>query len=201
MTPADPSSTHSPLRRHPRPGSTAPAFLATPAPNQNALAEERRLLDADIAELRETEANLQAYEKRLRVLQAEIEAAGRERSATHIPMRSKSRTEPPFTGNADELKEEWDKLIRARELLELEQAHVRGDRLTLSDETAVVRRRAQAVAEREVRITEREQRLQALEASLAVEPEAEKPSHLLAKVTMAPFAMGRSLLRRSKPKN
>lgn len=206
MTAADSSSTNSPIRRRPRVSSTAPAFLATPAPNQNALAQERRRLDDDIAELRQTEANLQAYEKRLRALQAQIEAAGRERSATRPPVHAKGRTKPPFAGNAEELKEEWEKLIRARELLELEQAHVRGDRLALSDETAVVRRRAQAVAEREVRVADREQNVQALEASRAmVEPtapqlvaEPEKPPHMLAKMTMAPFAMGRSLLRRSK---
>ncbi len=205
MTAADSSSTNAPLRRRPRPSSTAPAFLATPAPTQNALAEERRRLDEDIAELRQTEANLRAYEKRLRALQAEIEAAGRQRSTTHAPVRAKSRTKAPFAGNADELREEWEKLIRARELLELEQAHVRGDRLALSDETAVVRRRAQAVAEREARVAEREQILQSLEAGQLPEPaapesgdEAGKAPHLLAKMTMAPLAMGRSLLRRSK---
>lgn len=206
MTAGDSSSANSPTRR-PRASSTAPAFLATPAPNQNALAEERRRLDEDIAELRQTEANLQAYEKRLRALQAEIEAAGRrERSATQAPVRAKGRTKSPFAGNADELKEGWEKLIRAREILEVEQAHVRGDRLALSDETAVVRRRAQAVAEREVRVTEREQNLEAFEAdrATAVPPapgsgdESAKAPHMLAKMTMAPFSMGRSLLRRSK---
>ncbi|MBC7368926.1 MAG: hypothetical protein H7343_19300 [Undibacterium sp.] len=204
MTAEDSSPTNPPIRRRSRPSSPAPAFLATPAPNQNALTEERRRLDEDIAELRQTEANLQAYEKRLRALQTDIEAAGRQRSATRAPVRLKSKTKPPFAGDADELKEEWNKLIRARELLEIEQAHVRGDRLALSDETAVVRRRAQAVAEREAQMAEREQMMQMAEVGAQaapppteVGPDSSKTPHLLAKMTMAPFAMTRSLLRRS----
>ena len=59
-------------------------------------------------------------------------------------------------------------------------------------------------------MTEREQALQAVEAGQAAEAlsaanerdaVAEKKSHLLAKMTMAPFAMTRSLLSRSKKKN
>jgi hypothetical protein len=210
MTAADSSSTHSPLRRRPRESHTPPAFLAAPAPNQNALAEERQRLDADIAELRESEANLRTYEKRLRALQAELDGMSRSQRATAAPTRVKGATRASFSSDADKLETEWDKLIRARELLELEQAHVRGDRLALSDETAVVRRRAQAIAEREARVMEREQALpvtderQAAEALSAVnerDADSEKKPHMLAKMTMATFAKTRSLLSRSKKKS
>lgn len=210
MPTADSSSTRSPVCRHPRESDTPPAFLAAPAPNQNALAEERQRLDADIAELRESEANLRAYEKRLRALQADLDGMSRSQRATPATTRAKGSTRAPFSGDTDALKAEWDKLIRARELLELEQAHVRGDRLALSDETAVVRRRAQAVAEREARVAERDQALQPIEASQAAEAlsaakehdaNSKKKPHMLAKMTMAPFAMTRSLLSRSKKKD
>lgn len=183
-------------------------MMAEPPRNDRALTEERQRLDADIAELRESEANLRAYEKRLRALQAELDGMSRSQRVVPAlaPVRTKGSTRSPFSGDSDKLKTEWDKLIRARELLELEQAHVRGDRLALSDETAVVRRRAQAVAERETRVTERELALQASEANQAPpladqESFAEKTPHMLAKMTMAPFAMTRSLLSRAKKKN
>jgi hypothetical protein len=197
-----------PSNRRSRLATRAP-MMAEPPRNDRALTEERQRLDADIAELRESEANLRAYEKRLRALQAELDGMSRSQRVTPAPVRTKGSTRSPFSGDAEKLKVEWDKLIRARELLELEQAHVRGDRLALSDETAVVRRRAQAVAERETRVTEREQALQASEATQAAsappladhESLSEKTPLLLAKMTMAPFAMTRSLLSRSKKKS
>jgi hypothetical protein len=104
-------------------------------------------------------------------------------------VRVKTATRAPFTGDAGALQAEWDKLIRARELLESEQAHLRGDRIALRDETAVVRRRAQAVSEREAKVAEREQKLVAREsaggaeahATASVEPDPAVP--IFAKLT------------------
>ena len=103
---------------------------------------------------------------------------------------------------------EWDKLIRAREILEHEQAHLRGDRLALKDEAAVLRRRAAALDDRETNLAERERALLAAESSADAratdksdeEKSADTSPHLIAKLTMAPFAMGRSLLSRPKAK-
>jgi chromosome segregation ATPase len=205
---AESSSSRTETRRR---RETAPPLLATPRPNANALADERARLDADLAELRETEANLRAYEARLRAMQAELDAARRAASApraTPTPVRTKTATTAPFKGGAGELQAEWDKLIRAREILEHEQAHLRGDRLALRDEATVVRRRAAALDERESQLVAREQALLQAEArTLAVKPISDgtaasndTPPHLLAKLTMAPFAMGRSLLSRPKGK-
>jgi len=204
---AESSSSRSVSRRR---GDTKPPLLATPRPNANALADERARLDADIAELREAEANLRVYEARLRAMQAELDTA---RRATRAPqaaapqIRTKTATTAPFKGDAGELQAEWDKLIRARELLEHEQAHLRGDRMALRDEAAVLRRRVAALDERETQLAAREQALAESEVeSSAAKPapvEAapqETPPHLLAKLTMAPFAMGRSLLSRPKGK-
>ena len=150
------SSSSRPVSR--RRDDTKPPLLATPRPNANALADERARLDADLAELRETEANLRAYEARLRAMQAELDAARRATRApraTAVPLRTKTATAAPFKGGSGELQAEWDKLIRAREILEHEQAHLRGDRLALRDEAAVVRRRAAALDEREAQLAAR----------------------------------------------
>ena len=82
-TPSSPDS-----RRRPRLESVAP-LLAEPSTKARPLAEERAQLDADIAALRESEANLRAYEKRLRALQAEIDAARRPRRGTVAPITPK----------------------------------------------------------------------------------------------------------------
>lgn len=173
-------------------GATRAPLLAAPVVGKLSFAEERARLDADLAHLRETEANLRVLEKRLRAMQAEIDAAKVKRQATQppkVPVRVKTATRAPFTGDAGALQAEWDKLIRARELLESEQAHLRGDRIALRDETAVVRRRAQAVSEREAKVAEREQKLVAREsaggaeahATASVEPDPAVP--IFAKLT------------------
>jgi hypothetical protein len=183
-------------------GATRAPLLAAPVFGQRSLAEERAQLDADLAELRETEANLRVLEKRLRVMQAEIDAAKSKRLPTQPPRaaaRAKTATRPPFSGDSSALQAEWDKLIRARELLESEQAHLRGDRIALRDETAVVRRRAQAVAEREAKVAEREQQLSAADpvgrgdAPAEAKLNAEETAPIFSKLIKGP----RALLQRS----
>ncbi len=187
-------------------GATRAPLLAAPVVGKLSFAEERAQLDADLAELRETEANLRVFEKRLRAMQAEIDAAKLKRQSTQPPkvsVRTKTATRAPFSGDSGALQAEWDKLIRARELLESEQAHLRGDRIALRDETAVVRRRAQAVAEREAKVAEREQQLAAMEAGGGAEAHPAESSEpdvavpIFAKLSKAPAAMSRSLLRRT----
>jgi DNA repair exonuclease SbcCD ATPase subunit len=177
-------------------GATRAPLLAAPVIRKLSLAEERARLDADLAELRETEANLRVLEKRLRAMQAEIDAAKPKPQSTQppkAPARAKTGTRGPFPGDAGALHAEWDKLIRARELLESEQAHLRGDRIALRDETAVVRRRAQAVAEREAKVAEREQKLMAMEGGGGAKAQAadplkpDAPVPILAKLTKVPW--------------
>ena len=173
--------------------SMAP-LLAEPAPRVGVLAEERARIEADMEVLRETEANLKAYEKRLRKMQEEIDATMRRRraeAAAPAPVRAPEATAVPSAESSDALRTQWDKLSRARELLELEQAHLRGDRIALRDETAVVRRRAQAAAEREARVAEREGALLAGRPPGGPETAARESAEsvpMLAKIAMAPLA-------------
>lgn len=179
-------------------GATWAPLLAAPVIGPRSLAEERAQLDADLAGLRETEANLRVLEKRLRVMQAEIDGAKSERLPTQPPLaatREKTATRPPLPGDSSALQGEWDKFIRARELLETEQAHLRGDRIALRDETAVVRRRAQAVAEREAKVAEREQQPSAAEsvsggdAPAETTEKAEETTPIFANLIKAPPAL------------
>lgn len=183
-------------------GATRAPLLAAPVIGQRSLAEERAQLGADLAELRESEANLRILEKRLRAMQAEIDAAKSKPLPSQPPraaVRAKTATRPPSAGDSSARQGEWDQLIRARELLESEQAHLRGDRIALRDETAVVRRRTQAVAEREAKVAEREQQLAAAESvsggdtlpEATVETEGTAP--IFAKLIKGP----RALLHRS----
>ncbi len=84
----------------------------------------------------------------------------------------------------------WDKLIRARELLDAEQAHLRDDRLNLKETAAVLKRREDAVALREARLAQREEQLNAaVEASIIEHTKATG----LARFTQAPFAIAKSV--------
>jgi len=98
------------------------------------------------------------------------------------------RSSTPFAGAAKSggdaaLEAAWNKLYRARALLEAEQAQVRDDRLVLQDERKALQRRETAVAAREAGLSLLEQ--QAAEA--AAEPQLSSFS----RVTRAPFAMAR----------
>jgi len=150
--------------------------------------EERRRMDADIEALRLREANLRDYEARLRAWQEQIEAS----PAPGAPApagRGPGESDPV-------LKSAWDKLIRARELLEAEQAHLRDDRLNLKEAMAVLKRREEALALRDARVTQREEELHAaLEATMAEHGK----SSALARFTQAPFAMAKSVFS-SKPR-
>lgn len=183
----------------------APALkLARPSAEKWAatLAEERRRLQEDQEALRERESNLREYESRLRILQADIEAArgaapavaqvfagtGSRAPISHF-QRPTSRA--PFIDDAG-LQLAWEKLHRAHELFEAEQAHLRDDRIAISELADATKRREEAVAARELRLAERE----ALVAAAIPELMAKTPESGLSavsKLTRGPFNLARSV--------
>jgi hypothetical protein len=175
--------------------------LARPAEKWAAtLAEERLRLQEDQEALREREGNLRDYESRLRTLQAELES-GRSFGVTQgthpaVPTRStpplfqrpSSRT--PFTEDPA-LQTAWEKLHRAREILEAEQKNLRDDRISMREMELIMKRREEEVAEREARLAERE----ALVVT-ATKPRGAHDEHAksaVARFTRAPFDMARSV--------
>ena len=84
----------------------------------------------------------------------------------------------------------WDKLYRARAILEAEQAHLRDDRIAIQGELEALDAREQAVAAREEQLRQYEQQL-AL-ARQAAEDERESGS-AITRLTRAPFNMAKSV--------
>ena len=163
------------------------------------LAEERRRLQEDQDALREREANLREYEARLRALQAEIEAGrasapGTTTTPSHATANApttRSVTNPPAVIEGDAaLQAAWEKLHRAREILEAEQVHLRDDRISIRELESVLKRREESLALRESRLAEREALVIAAMPEL-VEAHAESA---IARFTTAPFKMARAVL-------
>jgi hypothetical protein len=123
------------------------------------------------------------------------------RSATNppIPMESddivpkERRVSGPY-GMAS-LQEAWDKLYKARSILEAEQTHLRDDRIALQGESEALLAREQAVAARELRIQQMELHaaLERADADAARESES-----TISKLTRAPFDMARSVFGSKK---
>ena len=152
------------------------------------LTADRQRLEADLTALHEREENLRAYEEHLRAMQAEIDARRVPESSTSVS---------PFPAGELSLQTAWDKLIRARELLEAEQTHLREDRLTLQAERAEFKRQQATLAAREQAVTAREQALTNPEPV----PEPIAGQHTIggaARFTFSPFALARSVLRSGK---
>jgi hypothetical protein len=161
------------------------------------LAEERRRLFEDHEALRVREANLREYEHRLRGLQAELEAGGAlmtapARGSVAPFVRPSSKT--PFETDAA-LQIAWEKLHRAREILEAEQTHMRDERIVLHEQQAEMKRREDAVAVREAHVAEREQLIAAAAAPVVMAElaESEHGRSAMARLTRAPFDMARSV--------
>jgi Holliday junction resolvase-like predicted endonuclease len=93
------------------------------------------------------------------------------------------------------LQEAWDKLYKARSILEAEQNHLRDDRIALQGEIDLLAGREHAVATRELRIRQIE-----LEAALALEDaeEAKQSQSAITRLTRAPFDMARSVFGQKK---
>jgi len=126
----------------------------------NKIAQERRRWHEDLDQLREQEANLHDYEARLRQVQAQLES---DRvlwfSARNTPSRS------PFAEDPS-LKEAWQKLQRATELLEAERSNFCDEKLAFAEYEAQVKRREEKT--REVAVKNEE--LNNLQPSLASSP-------------------------------
>jgi hypothetical protein len=115
-------------------------------------------------------------------------------SVTQPPMPFGSAA--PFEGDSSNpygyaaLQAAWDKLYRARALLEAEQAHLRDDRIALQGEVDALEVRRQAIVTREVRI-------QQLELKAALDKEEAEDSKdsqsTMSKLTRAPFEMARQV--------
>lgn len=156
------------------------------------LAEERRRLLEDQEALREREQNLRNYEARLRALQHEIEAGRSAPAATVPPTPATRSSRVPFE-DAAALPAAWDKLHRARELLEAEQAHLREDRHAMREQEAAMKRREEAVAAREAAVAEREALLPEPGPEAGEPVAAEHTLSAVTRLTRAPFNMARSI--------
>jgi hypothetical protein len=87
----------------------------------------------------------------------------------------------------------WDKLYKARSILEAEQVHLRDDRIALQGEIELLEQRVQNVAAREERIQQLELHYQ-MQAAAVQDAQAEKDSQsALTRLTRAPFDMARSV--------
>ncbi|MDB6168430.1 MAG: hypothetical protein JWM88_1294 [Verrucomicrobia bacterium] len=159
--------------------------------------EDRRRMDEDLEALRLREANLREYEAHLRSWQEQIEKGNTHSNPPHYitpATMARTATGTPFEVEAA-LHAAWDKLIRARELLEAEQAHLRDDRLILKEATSVLKRREDAVTAREARLAQREEQVRlVVEATTVEHPQ----SSALARLTQAPFAMAKSVFGKTK---
>lgn len=154
---------------------------------------ERRNLDQDHEALRDREANLRDYETRLRQWQAQLESTlAQPPVAQYVPPVTLGRIPSisPFEGDAA-LQAGWEKLHRARELLEAEQAHVRDDRLNLKETAALLKRHEMALTARETSLAQREATLAAAMAAQLAE-QTKQPSAIL-RFTQSPFTLAKSV--------
>ncbi|MDO8544167.1 MAG: hypothetical protein Q7S40_27310 [Opitutaceae bacterium] len=156
-----------------------------------ALERDRRRVQDDQDAIRTQEQNLREYEARLRALQEEIDrlrprqSAGGSASGLGGHGMSGSSSDPVLPAG-------WEKLHRARELLEAEQAHLRDDRMAVHDREAAVKSREEVVTLREKQLAEREAVLAA-----GAKPSAARADQMssLAKLTRTPFHLARLVLR------
>jgi len=163
-------------------------------------ATERHHLDQDHEALRDREANLRDYEARLRAWQAQIESGLQTPAVAHYiaPVAlGRVPSVAPFEGDAA-LQAGWEKLHRARELLEAEQAHVRDDRLNLKETAALLQRHEAALTAREASLAQREELLAAATAAHLAAGNVKPPS-AMARLTSAPFAMAKSVFGSKSP--
>ena len=162
-------------------GADAPA-AGTPASHASLAAE----LDA----FREREANLRAYEERLRAWQAQLDGRGVGPVGSASPF-ARPASGSPFGGGGDaELQAAWTKFHRARALLEAEQNQLRDDRMALHETQKQIRQREEALGAREAALAEREDQLN------ASKPAARKDDgSAVERLTTAPFRMAKSIFK------
>jgi len=152
---------------------------------------------AELAALEEREANLRAYEERLRTWQAQLDrqaAGGPPPAYTAAPFQRPS-SQAPFARDPA-LEMAWEKLHRARALLEAERNQLCDERLKLRDATAAVQDREERLADREARLIAREQALAAAPPAAPAPSAAETPAGATAwSLTQAPFRAAKALFR------
>lgn len=145
---------------------------------------------SDLEALRACEENLRAYEARLRDWQAELEQA-----QYRISPRASAQ---PWVRRAEAVapaqQDTWQKLLRARELLEVEQKNLRDDRITLQGYEQQLKEREARLGEREARVTAREQALaDARPPAPVTSARPKKPVTAIDTLTRAPFALAKSV--------
>lgn len=149
---------------------------------------------ADLEALREREANLRAYEERLRVWQGELDARAGAAPEFPAPVAGSSFLRPsshsPFARDLS-LEAAWEKLHRARALLEAEQRQLCDDRLKFRDADAGLRERETDLAAREAQLAERERALAAAATASAATDSGSAAWNL----TRAPFRAARAIFR------
>lgn len=147
-------------------------------------------VNADLEALRVCEENLRAYEAHLREWQNEldrVEARTASRQSANPWVR---RAEAAAPAHLDA----WQKLLRARELLEAEQKNLRDDRITLQGYEQQLKEREARIAERESRVAAREQALAAARPPAPATPtRAKKHATTIDSLTRAPFALAKSV--------
>lgn len=145
--------------------------------------ETRHRLEQDLETLRVQEQNLLAYEMHLREWQAQLDQAAQQ-GARFAPPSTLTRFVVPVAQPTDaNLAEGWNKLHRARALLETEQRHLVDDRLVLKEQETLLKQREAALTARERRLEELEERQRA--AVLMTKPTVSSRS---------PFAVAKSML-------
>ncbi len=127
----------------------------------------------------------------------------RGRLAPHSPMEStETLSTAPFESGGSQgpydqsaLQAAWDKLYRARALLEAEQAHLRDDRIAIQGAVDELEMREQAIAARELRIKQLE-----MQAMLDLEEEKDRrdSASTISKITRVPFDVARSVFGSKK---
>lgn len=157
------------------------------------IARERRRWHDDIDLLREQEGNLKEYEARLRKVQAQLEAD----RVLWFSTTARPETRSPFDDGA--LREAWQKLQRASELLESERAHVRNDRLYTQEQESALKARESQLTAREQKVADAEARLA---SRLAAAPTAATPgsaaSSPMLSLARAPLEMAKSVFGSTK---
>ncbi len=172
--------TRTPFTTDPAAAAEVPAIAIAP---QGSVA-------SDLEALRVCEENLRAYEARLREWQDELEQAQQRVSPRATTQPWVRRVEAALPARSDA----WQKLIRARELLEVEQKNLRDDRITLQGYEQQLKEREARLAERENRVAAREQALAAARPSTPATPaRAKKQATAIDSLTRAPFALAKSV--------
>jgi hypothetical protein len=153
---------------------------------------DRFRLEAEWLALQEQEQNLRAYEVQLRAMQADIDLRREQDLPTSIS---------PFPAGELSLQSAWDKLIRARELLDSEQSHFRDERLVMKAERAEIKRRLAQLDAREAALSAREEALSPSRSSKGGggnQAVGERKASVMTRLSRNPFDFARSVLGRGK---